>query len=483
MSSPAVSPIVAAASRFNERMATGIVGLDHLLEGGLVRGNSLLVEGPPGSGKSTLAIRILHEGIVRYREPGLIITFEEFPRQLYHDCLQGGMDLQALERQGLLRVLWTPPAKILEGFSGKNDLVEKIVDSLGVRRLVIDSITHFKRVATSELELREVLARILSNLKVKGINALCIKELERIDDRTIAFEEYLVDASLRLHNQPVASGENVRMIEIRKTRGQGHVSGRHPFEMGLGGFRVYPRLRPVDVRRACPRLVTDTAPSRVSVGIDWIDDLLHGGLWKGSLNLVAGHPGTGKSVIAHHFLDAGLTRGEPGLMVTIRSTPEQVLAQAASLGMDWDLAQRAGVLRILDFHPAELCVEKMLDELIRAINQGRPERLVFDSIDDLRRALKDEDRVQDEVVLLASVFDSAGTTSLIMDERRPAQGAQRGGDISDYAHLARTVIQLFATTEGTQQRRFVAIGKHAGSDHCKELRGYLIDADGFRVEE
>src|SRR6185436_4676658 len=139
-------------------------------------------------------------GIVRYPEPGLIITFEEFPRQLYHDALQAGMDLQSLEKQGLLRVLWTPPAKILEGFSGKNDLVEKIVDALAVRRLVIDSITHFKRVATSELELREVLAKILSNLKVKGINALLIKELERIDDRTIAFEEYLVDASLRLHN-------------------------------------------------------------------------------------------------------------------------------------------------------------------------------------------------------------------------------------------------------------------------------------------
>ena len=132
---------------------------------------------------------------------------------------------------------------------------------------------------------------------------------------------------------------------------------------------------------------------------------------------------------------------------------------------------------------ATILVEDLLDaELIRAINRARPERLVFDSIDDLRRALKDEDRVQDEVVLLASAFDSAGTTSLIMDERRPTAGSHRGGDISDYAHLARTVIQLFAVTEGTQQRRFVAIGKHAGSDHCKELRGYLIDADGFRVE-
>lgn len=473
--------IAAAAVGIAPRMVTGIAGLDHLLEGGLIRGNSLLVEGPPGSGKSTLATRVLYEGMVRYREPALIITFEEFPRQLYQDALQSGMDLQALERRGLLRVLWTPPAKVLEGFSGKDDLITKIIDEMGVKRLVIDSITHFKRVATSELELREILARILSHLKIKGINAFLIKELERIDDRSIAFEEYLVDASIRLHNQPAASAQNIRSIEVRKTRGQGHVSGRHPFEMGPKGFRVYPRLRPSDVTRACPRLERDVLPSRVSIGIPWVDEMLGGGLWKGSLNLLAGAPGTGKSVVGQYFLDAGLSRGEPALMVTIRSTPAQVLRQAASLGMHWDLAHRSGVLRLLDFHPAELCVERMLDELIRAVNQTRPERLVFDSIDDLERALRDADRVQDEVVLLTSVFDAAGTTSLVLDERRPVNGT-RASHTSDYAHLARSVIQLATDTEGVRQRRLVSIAKHAGSEHSKELLAYVIDAGGFRPE-
>lgn len=479
MSMPVPQPQMRPAR--SARMATGVAGLDHLLEGGLIRGNSLLLEGPPGSGKSTLALRVLYEGVVRYREPGLIITFEEFPRQLYQDALQSGMDLQALERQGLLRVLWTPPGKVLEGFSGKNDLISKVIEELAVKRLVIDSITHFKRVATSELELREILARILSHLKIKGINAVLIKELERIDDRSIAFEEYLVDASIRLHNQPTASAQNTRLIEVRKTRGQGHVSGRHPFEMGPGGFRVYPRLRPSDVLRACPRLERAAAPSRISIGVPWVDDMLCGGLWKGSLNLLAGNPGTGKSVLAQCFLEAGLARGELALMVTIRSTPEQVLRQAASLGMQWDLARRAGMLRLLDFHPAELCVERMLDELIRAVNKARPDRLVFDSIDDLERALRDADRVQDEVVLLTSVFDAAGTTSLVLDERRPGPG-MRPDDISEYAHIARSVVQLVTVTEGSRQRRLISIGKHAGSDHCKDLLGYVIDAQGFRPE-
>ncbi len=76
-----------------ERMLTGIPGLDHLLEGGLLRGNSLLIEGPPGSGKSTFGVRILHEGVIRYKEPGLLITFEEFPKQVYAEAMSYGVDL------------------------------------------------------------------------------------------------------------------------------------------------------------------------------------------------------------------------------------------------------------------------------------------------------------------------------------------------------------------------------------------------------
>ncbi len=463
-----------------ERMPTGIAGLDHLLDGGLVRGNSLLIEGPPGSGKSSVAMRILYEGIVKYSEPALMITFEEFPRQVYLEALQFGIDLKPLEAAGLLRLVWTPPARILKSFSGKLDLVDKIVEEIGVRRLVIDSITHFRRVTAEEQGLRELLGQILNALKLRGITSILVKELDRLNDETIAFEEYLVDASIRLHNvNSTGGGENLRQIEVRKTRGQPHLSGRHPFKLGPEGVVVYPRLRPVDVHRIMGDLAKPDR-TRVSTGVRGVDAMLDGGLWNGSLNLVSGPPGTGKSVLAQHFIDSGLRAGENCLLLSIKNTPDQILAQAQSLQMDWSAAYRSGALLIRHHDPTTLCVEEMIDGLMRDLRTTQPRRLVLDSIDDLWAAVKDEDRVRDYVLVLAALFQAAGTTSIVLNEIRQLGGIQ-AGDVPDYSYLANTVIRLTASTHKDWSRRVIAVTKHAGSDHSKQIVDYHIDKDGFRV--
>ncbi len=459
-------------------MPTGIPGLDHLLEGGVVRGNSLLIEGPPGSGKSTFAMRIVYEGVVQYDEPALIISFEEFPRQIYNEALTHGVDLESLEKAGKLRVIWTPPARILEGFTGKSDLVEKVVEELGVRRLVIDSITHFRRVAVGENELREVMADILSYLKIRDINALLIKELERVDESLIAFEEYLVDASIRIYNNH-DHGDDRRCLEIRKSRGQGHVSGKHPFRLDSDGLSVFPHLRPADVGTN-GRASQKGERGRVSVGAAGLDAMLRGGFLEGTLNLVTGYPGTGKTVLALHFLDDGLKRGERCLLASVNQDTEQILQQAASLGMDWSEHHASGLLDILHFHPVGLCVDELMNVLLVRVKETSPKRVAFDSIDTLGSAVKDEDSIRDYMSVLATMLRSATTTSMILhDSKRMSSD----GEYQDYAYLSSCVVQLSVAESDGRLRRFVSVFKHAGSDHAKEIREFFIDSSGFRAAE
>lgn len=462
-------------------MPTGVPGLDQLLEGGILRGNSLLLEGPPGSGKSTLALHMLHEGAVRYQEPGLIISFDEFPKQIYQECASRGLDLETLERSGLLRVLWTPPQRILEGFTGKNDLLDTVVREMKIQRIVIDSVTHFKRVAQSDAHLREVLGQILSYLKLRGINSILIKELERNDEQIIAFEEYLVDASMRVYNEPSPNhGENHRFLEIRKTRGQAHISGRHRFELSRIGLAVFPHLRPVDVRSRLGE-PGEPARERVDFGVAGLDQMLCGGLWKGSFNLLSGYPGTGKSVLANHFVNTGLAQGQVCLLVTLDSSPRRILAQADALGMHWSDAIASNQLRILPFQPIGLSADTMLNVLLEVVATLRPARFVFDSINDLAKVEEEGNTVSDVVLLLQALLEAAGATSLLLHASEE-MGGPAGAAEYDFSYLSASVIQLSMAESESELRRFAMVRKHTGSNHAKELRELTIDDAGVHID-
>jgi circadian clock protein KaiC len=90
-----------------DRVKTGITGLDEMLGGGFLRETANLIEGAPGTGKTTLGMQFIYNGIVKDNEPGLIITFEEFPKQYYHDAAAFGWDFHALEKKGLLKIVMT----------------------------------------------------------------------------------------------------------------------------------------------------------------------------------------------------------------------------------------------------------------------------------------------------------------------------------------------------------------------------------------
>ncbi|MCA9416735.1 MAG: hypothetical protein KC917_10705 [Candidatus Omnitrophica bacterium] len=462
-----------------EKMPTGVKGLDHLLSGGVNRNNSLLIEGPPGSGKSTFAIQMLYQGAKLFKEPGILVAFEEFPNQIYQEYADYGFDLAQMEKENLLRVIWTEPRKVLDGSTGKEDLIGRIIRDMGAKRLVIDSISHFKRVTNKESELREILHRILNNFKMQSVNAILVKEIDPGPGDSISFEEYAVDASIRLVNRLSGStGENQRAIQIRKTRGQKHISGTHPFEFQRDGIQVFPHLRPVDIESLIPP--KQTSARKIPTGVPGLDSLIGGGFEEASVNLVVGYSGTGKTTLARRFLHSHLAQGLKALHLSFQEIEERFHRAAESFGLDLKPYRENGQFDFMHLSPVGLTPEKLLQDLTLRILKNKYDCMVIDSISDLKTSISNQETLREMTHLLVMLFRRAGITTLALNE-----STEISGNISlsglDFAYLADSVIQLSLAEIDGKVHRFLAIMKMANTDHSKDLHEFLITSQGMEL--
>lgn len=205
------------------RAATGCEGLDRMLRGGLVEGYCAVLEGSPGTGKTTLGLQFLVEGCQR-GEAGLAITFEEFPEQYYENALQLGWDLKAWEEKGLLKVQFSDPLTFLEGLQDIDGHIAELVEGLGAKRLLLDSVSHFERLTSDANDLRRIETDLVHALKREGLTSILLKENPHVlggwdkGDNRVAF---IADALILLRYIEVES-EIKRGLVILKMRGSDH---------------------------------------------------------------------------------------------------------------------------------------------------------------------------------------------------------------------------------------------------------------------
>lgn len=464
-----------------ERLKTGIEGLDTVLEGGLVRGLSVLLEGPPGSGKTNVGLQILYHGITLYDEPALLVSFEQFPDQVLRDALRFGWDFRALGRKGKFRMITTSPELMVSTIEGKISDTERDIDivfeEISPKRILIDSLTHFRRITTDESRLREILAGFLHGLARRGCTTFLTREVEEQDGR-ISFEEYAVDASIRLCNRPVSGvGGNKRTLEVRKTRGQGHISGRHPMVFGSDGIRVYPHLKPP--ARPTPDLGRLSRP-HLSSGVEGLDSLLHGGYVAGSTTLLAGSAGSGKTTLGLAFLKTGLEAGEPGVLVCLNESPQQIVERLHQMGVDVGRMLGQKQFIILSEVPVELCLEKLQYDLAAAVRATGAKRVVIDSVSDFETSVREAELLRDYVFSFVKLFEDLGVTALLTSEIEQVAGASRVSELG-YAFVIDAAVYLgFAEIE-SRMRRVIGVLKMRSSEHETELRELLLTPEGPRV--
>lgn len=223
------------------RVKTGIQGFDDMLGGGFLPQTANLVEGAPGTGKTTLGMQFIHNGIVKYNEPGLIITFEEFPQQYYHDAASFGWDFAKLEKEGKLKVIMTSPEVSKADLENVGGIIETQVAQMGVRRILVDSITHFDRLTQNPTELRRIEYGFINALKREGVTSLLTKESSALlgeapeGDSEIAF---VVDSYSILRYVEIDSAIS-KAILVLKMRGSDHAKDIRQYEIdSQTGFQL-----------------------------------------------------------------------------------------------------------------------------------------------------------------------------------------------------------------------------------------------------
>ncbi len=223
-----------------QRVPTGIKGLDEMLQGGLLPGSVAVLKGAPGTGKTSIGIEFVARGILQYDQPGLIITFEEFPRQLYRDALSTGFDLRALEEDGRLRTIFTTPPVLLREIQQPGGLLDRTVEEMGVKRVFVDSMTHLERISRDPMQLREIIYTFLNGILRSELTALVSQEDPFITGTMTVAEaglSYIADTIIQLRYVEINSSMHKAML-VLKHRASDHDKQIRQFTIGAAGVEV-----------------------------------------------------------------------------------------------------------------------------------------------------------------------------------------------------------------------------------------------------
>ncbi len=224
----------------SEQCPTGVAGLDQMLSGGFMRGDSNLVAGSPGCGKTTLGLHFIVAGI-QDGEPGVFVTFEYLPQQIYRDAMKKGWDLRKMEEDGMLRLVCTTPDVLLAETKPGRTILDESIEEIGAKRLVIDSMTHFEFLGHKDHQLRDDLSGLMNHLRLLEVTTLVTHEIPEIIGPAVRISnyglEFLVDAVILLRYVEL-EGELQKAINVVKFRGGDHDRRYRRVDLTKSGMRI-----------------------------------------------------------------------------------------------------------------------------------------------------------------------------------------------------------------------------------------------------
>lgn len=461
-------------------MATGIPGFDLIAGGGMPRGRVTLISGTAGAAKTILAVQFLVEGIRKAQESGVLVTLEETPDDLRASMRSLGWDLAAFEAAG--KLVFVDGSSLVgeaEDVVGDYDLggllvrIEAAIRRVGARRLALDAVTALFARFPDPIRVRAELFRITRAIRAMGVTSVITSE-RATDDGEISrygVEEFVADNVVVLRNVLEVELRR-RTLEILKMRGVPHRRGEFPMVIVPGrGIEVAPLS-------AVP-LEHPASSQRTTSGNAVLDEMLGGGLYCGSMTLVSGQTGVGKTLTAIEFAVGGAAAGDRCLFFGFEESREQLFRNARAWGRDLERLEGEGALRFVCEYPESASLEDRLVRMKDLIDEFRPRRLVLDPLSALHR-LASQKTFRDFVIGLTMLVKQAQITVLLTAEIGPILGAAKVTE-QHLSTMLDTVVLLRYVEIGSRMFRSLTVLKMRGSRHDANIREFWIDDRGLQI--
>lgn len=464
----------------SQRVQTGVVGLDAVLDGGLPAGRLYLLEGAPGAGKTTVALQFLLQA-ARAGEPVLYVTLSETADELKDVAASHGWSLEGIslfessDVEGILGVEQTLLHSWEVELGETMELVTARINALKPTRVVLDSLSEMRLLAQDDLRYRRHVLSLKRFFAERSITVLLTDDLTGNQGSSDGHLHSLCHGVLTLERQTLQFGGARRRIEVRKLRGVDFVAGFHDVRLRRGGLEVFPRLIAAEHHQPF-------VGEAVSSGLPELDALLAGGPLRGTSTLVIGPAGSGKTMVAMQFLMASCERGERAVLYQFDERVGTLLQRARSLGQAVDRYVDEGLLEIRQLDPSDISPGEFAAQVRNAVEREHTSLIVIDSLAGYMSAMPEEKQLVLQLHELLAYLNQQGVVTLLLNTQQSLVGSMGTANVN-VSYLADAVLLLRFFEVRGRIRKALSVIKHRGGAHEESIRELRVDQQGLRIGE